>query len=82
MPSTYLPAKDFCDYVASRGYRTEPVLTNTTADRFGIVGYRLIGPRGNKKIVGKNADGLLPLFDAQLWCDGVDCATSRLRGRS
>jgi len=34
------------------------------------------GPRGNKKVVGKNADGLLPLFDAQLWCDGVDYSTS------
>lgn len=78
----YVAPHAFIDFVKARGYRAIPI-TNTTAASEGadlqIVAYELRGPRGNKKVVGKNRDGLLPLFDAKLWCDGVDYATAKTK---
>jgi hypothetical protein len=76
--------REFLSYVASRGYRANPFL-NTTAAAEGqpikVVGYELIGPRRNRKVVPVMPDGLLPLLDVVLWCDGIDYATSKIRGR-
>ena len=47
--------------------------------RLRICGYTLKGPRGNKTVVIKNEDGLLPVTDADLWCSGVDYATMKLK---
>jgi hypothetical protein len=67
------------DFVKSRGYNVEPVL-NTGAAAEGkplqLMGYRLIGPRGNEKVV--EIDNL---FAAQLWCDGVDYASRKVAAR-
>ena len=84
MNLTYLQPHDFIAYVESRGYRATPI-TNTIAAAEGaylkVVGYELRGPRGNKTVVGKRPDGTLPKFDAELWCDGVDYATARIKDR-
>jgi hypothetical protein len=78
--NAFLSPREFTAYVEQRGYKATPV-TNSIAAAEGadlmIVGYELRGPRGNKKFVGKNSDGLLPQFDAQLWADGVDYATAK-----
>jgi len=64
-------------YVIKRGYATEPV----SDDAGMIVGFKLIGPRGNKKIIGINDDGLLSLLHVKFWCDGVDYATASMTAR-
>jgi len=73
---------EFLEYVQRRGYKALALL-NTTGVGEGkdmqINAYELRGPRGNRKVVIKDKDGLLSLFDAQLWCDGVDYATQRIR---
>jgi hypothetical protein len=79
----FVSATEFVAYVESRGYKTEPVLV--LADEgvpLRVGGYTLMGPRGNKKTVIKNNNGLLPLFDAELWCDGVDYSTAQLKRRA
>lgn len=76
--------REFIDYVTSRGYKALP-LTNSQAVAEGaelkIMAYELVGPRHNRTIVMKNADGLLPLDDAALWCDGVDYATKKVASK-
>ena len=75
---------EFTAYVASRGYRTEPMFNSIAAGDgapLEVTGYELRGPRGNKTVVIKEKDGRLSLFSAQLWCDSVDYATSKLRRR-
>jgi hypothetical protein len=82
MDTDYVDPKDFIAYVRSRGYRVSPLLALNGHDAgldLVINGYELRGPRNNKKIVIKNKDGLLSLFDARLWCDGVDYATARVQ---
>lgn len=66
----HVTAAEFIGYVRSRGYRADPILTDTTPAR--INGYMLLGPRGNRRAVCMRADGLMPLADARLWCDGVN----------
>ena len=83
---TNLLPQDFIAYVEGRGYRAVPI-TNTIAVALdgadlAIVGYELRGPRGNKTVVGKRSDGTLPKFDAELWCDGVDYTTARIKDRA
>ena len=83
---TNLLPQDFIAYVEGRGYRAVPIANTIAVALDGadlaIVGYELRGPRGNETVVGKRSDGTLPKFDAELWCDGVDYATSRLKGRT
>lgn len=84
MPKTSLTPSDFLAYVASRGYRAEPILNLTVAaegEPLQVVGYTLRAPRGNKTVVPMDAGGLLPLFDAQLWADGVDYSTRKIQER-
>jgi hypothetical protein len=81
--SAFVSPAEFVAYVTSRGYTTEPSLV--LADDgvpIRIGGYILRGPHGNKTVVIKNEAGLLPLFDAELWCDGVDYSTAQLRRAS
>ncbi len=34
-------------------------------------GYTLRGPRGNKKVISADADGMVPAFDVILWLEGI-----------
>ena len=77
----YVTPSAFIAYVRTRGYRVSPLMALDGHDAgldLVINGYELRGPRNNKKIVIKNKDGLLSLFDARLWCDGVDYANARV----
>jgi hypothetical protein len=78
----YVSPEDLIAYVTRRGYRANPML-NTIAAGAGqplaVTGYLLIGPRGNRHALVKTREGLLPLDDAKLWCDGVDYATAAIR---
>ena len=78
MTEDWVKPEDFIAYVNSRSYVAVP-LTNSQAAAEGaeprIGGYELRGPRGNRHVTLKNRDGLLPLGEARLWCDGVDYAT-------
>lgn len=73
--------REFLSYVAGRGYQAAPVVNTATAAGDGqpirVVGYELTGPRRNRKTVPLSPDGRLPLFDAVLWCDGVEDITTR-----
>lgn len=78
----YVETAVFLEYVAERGYKAEPLLNTTEVGMTGVplrvVGYTLLGPRGNQTIVPKDADGRLARCHARLWADGVDYATARL----
>ena len=79
-----VPPRTFTDYVAERGYTTSPVVNGQGAVADGqdlrVVGYDLIGPRGNRGFVPKDGD-LIDLDAAALWCDGVDYATRKVQER-
>lgn len=78
----YVETPDFLEYVASRGYKAQPLLNTAEVGMDGVplrvVGYTLLGPRGNQTVVPKDADGRLARCHAKLWADGVDYATSRV----
>jgi hypothetical protein len=76
----FVEPRDFVAYVKSRGYRAEPLYTIAYKPA-RLAGYSLRGPRGAKKTVIANAEGQLPLFDAQLFCDGWDYTATRNRGK-
>lgn len=78
-PDLSINAKALVGYVEHRGYRAEPV--SLDADPSVVCGYALIGPRGNRGFVARQADGSFPLFPARLWCDGVDCANEHVAAR-
>lgn len=77
-------ARDLVAYVQSRGYQASPLI-NSVAVAEGaelrIGGYELRGPRGNRTVILKDADGLMPLDSAALWCDSVDYATRKLAAK-
>jgi hypothetical protein len=77
-------AGQLMDYVASRGYRSGPV-TNSYAAANGeplrVMGYALLGPRGNRTVVCRYPDDTYSFDAVKLWCDGVDYATKRVLAR-
>jgi hypothetical protein len=76
--SRCVTTREFLSYVASRDCRANPALDGQPLQ---VVGYELIGPCRNRKVVPVTPDGLLPLLDVVLWCDEVDYATAKYRGR-
>lgn len=84
--SQHMTTREFLSYVASQGYRANPVLNGLNSEPVGsqplkVVGYELVGPRRNRKLVLLSSDGLLPLLDVVLWCDGVHGANVKPRRR-
>ena len=73
---------EFLEYVRIRKVRAEPVQNTIQAEQEGVpletLGYCLHGPRGNRKMVVKERDGLIHLDPVKLWLDGIEYATSAI----
>lgn len=85
MARHFVPPRLLIDFVESRGFKAMPVTNCQQAIQEGvelrICGYELLGPRGNRTVVAKDQQGLLPLDHAEAWCDGVDFATHKINQR-
>lgn len=79
-----LTAHQLMNYVAGRGYRSGP-MTNSWEAANGaplrVMGYMLLGPRGNRTTVACYPDGTYSFDAVKLWCDGVDYATRKVAER-
>lgn len=80
-----LTARQLMDYVASRGYRSEPVTNAWEVAQTGaplrVMGYALLGPRGHRHLLAHYADDTYSFDAISLWCDGVDYATKQVAER-
>lgn len=74
--SDRVSSKEWLEYITSRGYGAVPFFDNSNTK---VVGYILRGPRGNKKTVCIDVNGLMSMFVAKLWCDVVDYSTLKAK---
>lgn len=79
------PVRDMLDAVEAKGYTATPVTNHIQFMQEGgsleIMGYELRGPRGNRKLIEKDADGLVSMASVELWFDMIDYSTNKITER-
>jgi len=76
--------QDMINFVEARGYSVERIFNTTqvwldTDVQLRCVGYSLRGPHGTKTVLKIDANGLVDLNAARLWCEGVDRSKQRVQ---
>jgi hypothetical protein len=78
------PPRTLLDAIAARGkgYKAIPVTNHIQFMQEGgeleIMGYELRGPRGNRKLITKDEDGLVSMSSVELWLDMIDYSSAKI----
>lgn len=69
---------------AAGSFRAEPILNSDAAAEgspLKVMGYTLRGPRGNRKVVELDDDGMVDFASVKLWLDGIAYANAKIEAR-